>query len=332
VYGVSPLSTAQSRARSCGTRAGQTGALISAERDIVLGPSERSTWRALTRQGGGSAMSLQPSADRLAVNKPPVERLLVVGPDPGVTAVIAVGLRRRFETETGITVADALAQVRGGPLSLIIADLANGDLDAAFSIRALAERSPNCQIIVIGSTEHVGIADHLAGLHVYGFFTRPIDFAALVARVSLLSAGRNSSDAHAVALSRSSGKVLNFLSTHYAESFNLEALAHAVGVSSGNLARLFLHDTTRNLRSFRCDVRVEVAKQLLVHEDDKLDRVAELTGFVDGSHLSRVFRVHTGRSPGQYRTEIRSAHAPDARLRFAEGVAPVRPAHGSAAG
>jgi transcriptional regulator GlxA family with amidase domain len=44
-----------------------------------------------------------------------------------------------------------------------------------------------------------------------------------------------------------------------------------------------------------------VAKQLLMHEDHKLDRVAEMTGFVDGSHLSRVFRLHTGRSPGQYR-------------------------------
>ncbi|PYN39705.1 MAG: AraC family transcriptional regulator, partial [Candidatus Rokuibacteriota bacterium] len=50
---------------------------------------------------------------------------------------------------------------------------------------------------------------------------------------------------------------------------------------------MFLHDTKRSPRSFRCDVRVEVAKQLLVHEDHKLDRVAEVAGFVDGSHLSR---------------------------------------------
>jgi transcriptional regulator GlxA family with amidase domain len=107
--------------------------------------------------------------------------------------------------------------------------------------------------------------------------------------------------------------VLDFLSTHYAESFNLDAIARAVGVSPGNLARVFLHDTSRNLRSFRCDVRVEVAKQLLVHEDHKLDRIAELTGFVDGSHLSRVFRLHTGRSPGQYRIESRSPRPEDAQ-------------------
>jgi AraC-like DNA-binding protein len=239
--------------------------------------------------------------------------LLVVGRDPGVTAVIAVGLRPRFETETGITGAEALAQAGREPLSLIIADLTQGDLDAAFSIRALAARSPDCQIIVIGSIEHAGIADHLVGLHVYGFFTRPVDFGALVARVSSLSADHDSLENGALALSRSSAKVLDFLSAHYADSFDVRTLARAVGVSPGNLARVFLHDTKRNLRSFRCDVRVEVAKQLLVHEDDKLDRVAELTGFVDGSHLSRVFRLHTGRSPGQYRSEIRSPRLEDAR-------------------
>src|SRR5882724_13580106 len=198
---------------------------------------------------------------------------------------------------------------------LLVVDLAHSDLDAAFSLRALAARSPNCQIIVIGSTAHAGIADRLVGLHVHGFFTRPIDFGALVARVSLLSqlADDNSPGAGALALSRCSTHVLAYFSTHYAESFSLATLARAAGVSPGTLARVFLHDTKRSPRSFRCDVRVEVAKQLLAHEDHKLDLVAELAGFVDSSHLSRVFRLHTGRSPGQYRVEIRSPRPEDAR-------------------
>jgi AraC-like DNA-binding protein len=259
-------------------------------------------------------MRLRPTAEAPAVSRPPVGgRLLVVGRDPGVTAVIAVALRRRFESETGITADEALAQVGGRFSSLIIADLSGGDLDAAFSIRALAERSPGCPIIVIGSTEHAGIADRLVGLHVYGFFTRPIDFGALLARVSFLSAGDDSPDGCPLGLSRCSAKVFEFLSTRYAESFSLDTLSRTVGVSPGSLVRAFLHDTSRNLRSFRCEVRVEVAKQLLVHEDYKLDRVAELTGFVDGSHLSRVFRLHTGRSPGQYRIESRSPRPEDAR-------------------
>ena len=55
-------------------------------------------------------MSLRPPAEPPAVGRPLVaRRLLVIGRDPGVTAVIAVGLRPRFETETGITGAEALA-------------------------------------------------------------------------------------------------------------------------------------------------------------------------------------------------------------------------------
>jgi AraC-like DNA-binding protein len=255
-------------------------------------------------------MTVRPAPDTPAVSRPRVERkrVLVVGRDPGVTAVIAVGLRPRFETEADISATEALAQVGGGPLCLIIAEIAQGDLDAAFSIRALVARSPNCQIIVIGPPEDARIADRLAGLDVHGFFPRPIDFGALVARVSSLSrsADVNSPDFGALVLSRSTAKVLAYFSTHYAESFSLDTLARAVCVSPGSLARAFLHDTKRSVGSFRCDVRVEVAKQLLVHEDHKLDRVAEMAGFVDGSHLSRVFRLHTGRSPGQYRIEFRS--------------------------
>jgi AraC-like DNA-binding protein len=253
-------------------------------------------------------MSFRASAETRTVGRPLVaRRVLVVGRDPGITAVIAVGLRPRFETRTVIAISDALAQIGREPFSLIIADLILGDIDAAFSVRALAARSPGCQIIVIGSTEQAVLLDRLSGLNVYGFFTRPVDYGGLFARVSSIS-GDDFQPAGLAALSRRSAKVLDFLSGHYADSFDLHALARAVGVSPGNLTRAFLHDTKRSPRSFRCEVRVEVAKQILVHEDYKLDLVAEMTGFVDGSHLSRVFRVHTGRSPGQYRMNVRSPH------------------------
>src|SRR5258705_7435028 len=120
-------------------------------------------------------MTLRPTADTAAVGRPRVERkrLLVVGRDPGVTAVIAVSLRPRFETEAGITAAEALANPPGEPLNLIIVDLAHSDLDAAFSLRALAARSPNCPIIVIRSTGHAGISGRLVGLPVSGVLPPP---------------------------------------------------------------------------------------------------------------------------------------------------------------
>src|SRR5207253_10075620 len=167
--------------------------------------------RLVPTQTRRSTMTVRPTAGTPAASRPRAERnrVLVVGRDPGVTAVIAVGLRPRFETEADITATEALAQVRGRPLGLIVAEIAQGDLDAAFSIRALAARSPNCQIIAIGSTEDARIADRLAGLDVHGFFPRPIDFGALVARVSSLSrsADDNSPDperSHSVAAARRS--------------------------------------------------------------------------------------------------------------------------------
>src|SRR2546425_12435240 len=71
-----------------------------------------------------STMTVRPTADTPAVSRPRPERkrVLVVGRDPGVTAVIAGGLRPPFATEGGLTATEALGQGRGGPLGRIGAD------------------------------------------------------------------------------------------------------------------------------------------------------------------------------------------------------------------
>jgi two-component system response regulator YesN len=61
------------------------------------------------------------------------------------------------------------------------------------------------------------------------------------------------------------------------------------------------------VRRYLTRVRVEVAKDLLERTDEKLATVAAHVGFFDASHLARVFRKSTGRSPRAYR------HAPQPR-------------------
>lgn len=48
-------------------------------------------------------------------------------------------------------------------------------------------------------------------------------------------------------------------------------------------------------------VRVAVASRLLAHTYTKLDGIAQVSGFTDASHLSRVFTERMGIRPGEYR-------------------------------
>jgi transcriptional regulator GlxA family with amidase domain len=41
--------------------------------------------------------------------------------------------------------------------------------------------------------------------------------------------------------------------------------------------------------------------------DSRLERIANLTGFDDGSHLSRVFVRQRGMRPGEYRRQLEVA-------------------------
>jgi len=159
-------------------------------------------------------------------------------------------------------------------LSLVIADLADGDLRCHLFNPRIGSALAKLPDHRIGSTEHAGIADHLAGLHVHGFFTRPVDFGALVARVSLLSqSGEDDSPATgALALSPVQREGPRLLQHALRGVLQPRRACSRRRRFSGTLARAFLHDTKRNLSSFRCDVRIEVAKQLLMHEDHKLDR------------------------------------------------------------
>src|SRR2546427_3765501 len=75
-----------------------------------------------------STMTVRPTADTPAVSwpRPERKRVLVVGRDPGVTAVIAGGLRPPFETEADNTATQTPAPIPGGALGLIVAENAQG--------------------------------------------------------------------------------------------------------------------------------------------------------------------------------------------------------------
>ena len=50
--------------------------------------------------------------------------------------------------------------------------------------------------------------------------------------------------------------------------------------------------------------RISAACHLLAGAEFKLERIAELTGFDDASHLSRVFVQRRGMRPGAYRRHL----------------------------
>lgn len=81
--------------------------------------------------------------------------------------------------------------------------------------------------------------------------------------------------------------------------------AAACSLSTSRFQHLFREAVGVSFGRFSLRVRLALVAHLLLHSDDTVERIAEGTGFVDVSHLSRAFAAHYGASPTGYRRSRR---------------------------
>ncbi|MEM5341380.1 helix-turn-helix domain-containing protein [Paraburkholderia azotifigens] len=78
-------------------------------------------------------------------------------------------------------------------------------------------------------------------------------------------------------------------------------VADAVGVSQRTLLRLFLTEFGKRPSDHMRDIRIELARALLLNTDLPVDTIAWRTGLRTGDRLAKVFRRFIGKSPTDVR-------------------------------
>lgn len=97
---------------------------------------------------------------------------------------------------------------------------------------------------------------------------------------------------------------------NYAGLYGVEELSESLGVSKCHLVRVFSATMGMPPGQYLTEVRIEAAKQLLVHRNYSLEVIASLCGFSSANYLCRVFRKHTGQSPAQWRNQVSEQDLP----------------------
>ncbi len=72
-------------------------------------------------------------------------------------------------------------------------------------------------------------------------------------------------------------------------------------MSRCGLYRAFEKELGRSIGDELLRLRVDFAKRLLVHNNEKIHRVALQAGFTSGEHFSKAFLRLTGTTPSKYR-------------------------------
>ncbi|MGY3211985.1 helix-turn-helix domain-containing protein [Mucilaginibacter sp. HD30] len=84
-------------------------------------------------------------------------------------------------------------------------------------------------------------------------------------------------------------------------------LAGVAGVAASYVGEFFKTQTGKSVRQYITEHRLQLIKVRLEYTDLSLSEIAHELSFSDESHMSNLFRKHTGTSPSNFRRAVRAA-------------------------
>lgn len=94
---------------------------------------------------------------------------------------------------------------------------------------------------------------------------------------------------------------LNYIRIHHMRNLSLDEVAESVHVSPYYLSHLFREKLGVTFVEYVTGVRMEMAKNYLLHTRMPIAAIAEKLGYDDAGYFGKVFRRYTGLTPKMYR-------------------------------
>lgn len=274
--------------------------------DYVTKPLEEDALLSLIR----SALETGRLATPATPPKPPAPKpnalgsILLIGRDVPVLASLRLLLEPRHATIVRRTASEVAQYLVHGVPMLVLLDDSTDRYDLIGIVKRFRFAFRDCGLI-IGCTVpwDAGLLKEVDHLHPDAIVPKPYDVNGLLHWMRVVLARRRVPIAAGRPLSLYIKKAIDHVCHHY-RTTTLETAANASGVSSSYLSRLFPAEFGMSFWGYVTAVRVEAAKALLAETTHKLEHIANLVGFSDAAHLSRVFERHTSQSPGGYRRSM----------------------------
>lgn len=100
-------------------------------------------------------------------------------------------------------------------------------------------------------------------------------------------------------------EILDYVQKNYGNPISLEDVATHVNLSVGYVSNYFKEKMQMPFTEYVLNFRMEKAKELLAHTNEKIYRVAELTGYQNSQYFVTVFKKNTGVTPAEYRRYLK---------------------------
>lgn len=200
---------------------------------------------------------------------------------------------------------------------IIFSDIAMPGMDGLKMIAAIRVEQPDAMIAILTGYRDFDYAQTAIRLGVCRFLLKPSNLTELEEAVQFMvrelkkkqpaEAGDTREDAEedseGTAGSFIVKNALEYMQNNYAEKITLSELADKMYVSQWHLSKLLNKHTKKSFSELLNEIRVKEAKQLLKDPSLRVGDVAEMVGFLDIAHFSRVFKKYTEMSANEYRNK-----------------------------
>ena len=99
--------------------------------------------------------------------------------------------------------------------------------------------------------------------------------------------------------------VLNYVREHFQEPIPLDVIASETNMAAPSFCRYFKKKTGKNFTKFVNEFRLVHASKLLAEKPASISDICYESGFSNFSYFNRQFKQFTGKSPSQYRNNLK---------------------------
>lgn len=217
---------------------------------------------------------------------------------------------------------DGVNVIRELKPDIIFSDIAMPGMDGLKMIAAIRVEQPDAMIAILTGYRDFDYAQTAIRLGVCRFLLKPSNLSELEEAVQFMvaelkkkhpeeakeEAAQSGDDSEAKDSEGTAGSfivknALEYMESHYAEKITLSELADKMYVSQWHLSKLLNKHTKKSFSELLNEIRVKEAKQLLKDPSLRVGDVAEMVGFLDIAHFSRVFKKCTEMSANEYRNK-----------------------------
>ena len=197
---------------------------------------------------------------------------------------------------------EGLELVRELHPDIIFSDISMNNMDGLAMVAAIKSEFPRTEVCLLTGYRNFEYAQQAIKLGVTRYLLKPSQmYENFIKNRPEVDPNSDSKIKETEANNYIAKKALEYMYDNYKMKLSLKEVSEYCYISSWHLSKLLNQYTGRGFFEIVNKIRVDEAKKLLRTTAYKVQDVADMVGFVDVAHFSRIFKNYEGIAPSEYR-------------------------------